>query len=180
MGLIPLFAHDFFYQHYNRALIIFVAAGLTDLVDGWIARRFNMKSRLGSMLDPLADKLLMTAALLLLAEKNHLPWHFTLLIVGRDSLILLGVAILFSMKIRLFFTPTLTSKWATFSQLTVLSMVLLQIGISHNQLAWQLWPLKIIESLLPWIMLASSLLTTITCFQYGLLGYRFYRYGDRL
>ena len=64
---IPFFAIALWYGHHGKACAIFAVAGFTDLLDGYIARTFDMKSDLGAILDPVADKLLMTTAFVLMA-----------------------------------------------------------------------------------------------------------------
>jgi len=177
---VPVFLFEFFHHRYNNAITIFVIAGVSDLLDGFIARQFNLKSRLGSMLDPLADKILMTSSLLALSGQNMLPWIYTQLVVGRDFLILLGVVILHQMKIRLYFTPTLTSKCATFSQLSVLTLTLVRLWLNYNEIFGKEVMQRIFDFIFLPLVLISGVLTLVTCFQYGLLGYRFYRYGERL
>ena len=89
---IPFFAIAVWYNHLWEALAIFVAAGITDLLDGWIARTFNQRSSLGAFLDPAADKLLMTTAFILMAlPKDHLkfpiPAWVAILSICRDVVI---------------------------------------------------------------------------------------------
>ena len=95
MALIPVFAITLFYGHSGWALLIFFVAGASDGVDGFVARRFNQESELGTILDPIADKLLMTTAFVILTLPNvfppirHLPVPFwvTASVIGRDVLI---------------------------------------------------------------------------------------------
>ena len=99
MALIPVFASLLFYGQSGWALLIFVIAGVSDGVDGFVARRFNQESALGTIIDPIADKLLMTTAFVILTLPNilpptrHLPVPFwvTAVVLGRDLLII-GVA----------------------------------------------------------------------------------------
>jgi cardiolipin synthase len=91
-ALIPLLAWLLVQGDYATALLLFVASGLSDLADGWIARRFDLRTRFGAIADPLADKLTMLTAAVLLAAQGWLPWWFTLLVVGRDLVIVAGAA----------------------------------------------------------------------------------------
>ena len=91
-ALIPLLAWLLVRGDHAAALLLFVASGLSDLADGWIARRFDMRTRFGAVADPLADKLTMLTAALLLAVQGWLPWWFALLVVGRDLVIVAGAA----------------------------------------------------------------------------------------
>ena len=73
MALIPVFASFLYYGYIGWALIFFLIAGISDGVDGFIARRFKQESELGTIIDPIADKLLMTVAFIMLTLPNVLP-----------------------------------------------------------------------------------------------------------
>jgi cardiolipin synthase len=89
-SLVPLLAWLLLERDYDSALALFIALGLSDLADGVIARRFDLRTRFGAVADPLADKLAMLTAVLLLAQHGWLPWWFALLVIGRDVLIVGG------------------------------------------------------------------------------------------
>jgi CDP-diacylglycerol--glycerol-3-phosphate 3-phosphatidyltransferase len=72
------------------AALVFAAAGVTDQVDGWLARRWRVESAFGKVADPLADRLMIDAAVVLLFLDDRLPWPALVLIVGRDALLLGG------------------------------------------------------------------------------------------
>lgn len=72
------------------AAILFGAAGVTDQIDGWLARRWRVESAFGKVADPLADRLLIDAAVVLLFLADRLPWPALVLIVGRDALLVGG------------------------------------------------------------------------------------------
>jgi cardiolipin synthase len=91
-ALIPLLAWLLVQGDYGTAVLLFVVSGLSDLADGWLARRFDLRTRFGAVADPLADKLTMLTVAVLLAVQGWLPWWFTLLVVGRDLLIVAGAA----------------------------------------------------------------------------------------
>lgn len=91
-ALIPLLAWLLLEDAYGVAFVLFIASGLSDFADGWIARRFGLRTRFGAIADPLADKLTMLTVTVLLALQGWLPWWFTLLVVGRDLLIVGGAA----------------------------------------------------------------------------------------
>ena len=104
--LVPVFAYFFIKEKYFLSLCILLIAGLSDLIDGFIARHFNMRSRLGSMLDPVADKFLMLVSFILLSTLQHISWKLTLLIIGRDLYVSFGALALMRKKISLYFKPT--------------------------------------------------------------------------
>ncbi|MER3428379.1 MAG: CDP-alcohol phosphatidyltransferase [Pyrinomonas sp.] len=102
MMLIPVFVSLLFYKLYAWALLVFIFAGLTDGLDGLLARRFNQRSSLGTVLDPIADKILLVTSFIVLSMPNifqqplprHLPIPFwtTALVISRDVFILVGAA----------------------------------------------------------------------------------------
>lgn len=75
---------------YAAALVLAAVAGISDGVDGWLARRFRWQSRLGSMLDPVADKLMLVGCMLVLAYLDEVPHWLVALVVARDAVIALG------------------------------------------------------------------------------------------
>lgn len=133
MALIPVFASLLFYSHYEWALVVFVFAGLSDGVDGFIARRFNQESTLGTVLDPIADKLLMTTAFIILslphilpASSKHFPVPFwvTASVIGRDILILAVALAIFIMTGFRGFKPSFWGKASTLVQVSAVSIIL--------------------------------------------------------
>ena len=133
MALIPVFASLLFYGYGGMALLVFLIAGLSDGVDGFIARRFKQESELGTILDPIADKLLMTSASILLTMPNvlqpspHLPIPFwvTAAVIGRDILIVTVAAAINVMTGFRGFKPSWLGKVSTFVQVLAVGLVLL-------------------------------------------------------
>ncbi|MBW1973996.1 MAG: CDP-alcohol phosphatidyltransferase family protein [Deltaproteobacteria bacterium] len=101
----------------SSALCVFFVAGVTDGLDGFIARTFNQKSRLGTYLDPLADKLLLDTTFILLAYLHIIPTWLTIIVVSRDAIIVLGVFLFFLNHIYFEVKPSLPSKLTTLSQI---------------------------------------------------------------
>jgi len=106
---------------YGAALAIFFLASLTDFADGYVARKFKQHSRLGRLLDPLADKLLTTAAFVVMAiprsDFGSIPIWLALAVVGRDLLIVLGALVVYRRTGFKDFKPTLLGKINTFVEL---------------------------------------------------------------
>jgi cardiolipin synthase len=88
LGFLPLFIILIFYRRYGWALAILILAGLTDGMDGLLARSLNQKTSLGAYLDPIADKLLLSSSFVVLAFNGQIRWWLTILVLGRDILIL--------------------------------------------------------------------------------------------
>ena len=118
MLLIPAFVILLVYGYRGWALITFLAAGLTDLFDGLIARRSGQKTTLGAWLDPMADKLLLVTMFVMLTlpdigSANRLPLWFTVLVISRDIAIVLTVAVVNLAVGRRTFRPSIYGKIAT-------------------------------------------------------------------
>ena len=118
MLLIPAFVILVVYGHLGWALVVFATAGITDGLDGLIARRSGQKTRLGAWLDPMADKLLLVTTFIVLTLPglglaNRLPIWLTVLIISRDVVIVLTVAIITLATGPRTFQPTIFGKTAT-------------------------------------------------------------------
>jgi len=94
LALVPVFLVLLISGADALALLVLAVSGLTDFLDGWIARRFNQVTRLGQLLDPAADRLYIFAALIGLAWRDLVPWWIVAVVVGRDIfLLVLGVVL---------------------------------------------------------------------------------------
>jgi cardiolipin synthase len=124
--LTPLFIIFLIQGRYHQALLIFVLAGLSDLADGVIARTWQQKSRLGAYLDPLADKLLMSASFVTLSISHLIPSWLTVMVISRDVILGLGSLILKLADYPLVIRPSLAGKWTTTLQLITVGLVLLE------------------------------------------------------
>src|SRR5580698_7655873 len=112
--------------HFLLSFILFVAAGLTDALDGLLARLLKQRSVLGHYLDPVADKLLLSTLFLVLLHKSLMPVTVTVLVFGRDVGILLVAAILYAAVGRREFDPSIYGKANTLAQIIAVAAVLLQ------------------------------------------------------
>lgn len=111
---------------YLVALIVFAVAGLSDGLDGFIAKRFHYQSRLGAILDPAADKILLVSAYVMLTVLDHLPFWLVIVVVFRDLLIVGGYVVYTSMYGPVQMHPSWISKINTFMQIALVVVVLLQ------------------------------------------------------
>ncbi len=116
------------HQAMGWAFIVFAAAGVSDGLDGWIARAWNQRSALGAMLDPVADKALLISIYIVLAIMGGLPDWLAILVVTRDVFILGGLAVLWFLGIRPPIAPLYISKVNTFTQIALAGFALLQAG----------------------------------------------------
>jgi cardiolipin synthase len=133
MALIPIFAILLYYQEFGWALASFLIAGLSDGLDGFIARKFSQQSSLGLILDPAADKLLMTTAFIALTIPNmvpavrHLPIPFwvTALVIGRDVVIVVVAGAIHIVTGFRGFRPSWLGKISTAVQVAAIGLVLI-------------------------------------------------------
>jgi cardiolipin synthase len=127
--LAPVFLVLYIRGEMVSALAVFAAAAATDILDGLMARALQQKSRLGAFLDPIADKLLAMCALFALAARGRLPLWLPILEVSRDSMQLVGAAILRSTRRHISMAPTRIGKYATFTMaVTVLIVLVADFG----------------------------------------------------
>jgi cardiolipin synthase len=124
--LTPVFVVLFMQERLYSALLTFGAAGLTDALDGTIARILHQRSRLGAMLDPLADKILLVTSFICLAIKDWIPGWLAVVVVSRDVIIVGGLAVLsFSgVDVKERIKPILISKINTMAQMLLILAVL--------------------------------------------------------
>jgi len=147
--LTPLFIIFLIQGNYRKALLLFILAGVSDLADGLIARTWHQKSRLGSYLDPLADKVLMAASFVTLSIYRQIPSWLTVVVLSRDLALALGVVIFRLADIPLVVRPSLAGKWTTTFQLVTVGFVLLSklVSIPPLVLVSFFWATGILTSL---------------------------------
>lgn len=137
---------------YHLALLVFAIAGLSDGLDGLIARLLNQRTKLGAYLDPAADKLLLTSAFISLAVLNVIPGWLTVVVIARDVIILLGLAIFTLTEKSYEINPTLVSKCTTTIQLIMILLSLfdpfhIKVAFLHPILVWSTAIITILSGL---------------------------------
>jgi cardiolipin synthase len=122
--------------HWRGAFVVFLIAGVSDAVDGFIAQRFNLRSVLGSYLDPLADKALLVSIYVMLALTSVIPLAIAVLVVARDAMIV-GAVILARLEDRRFVVrPLFISKLNTAMQIVVAALILAAKAFGWNAGGW--------------------------------------------
>ena len=138
--LIPVFVSLLVYRRPGLALVVFAAAALTDLLDGWVARRWKDESTLGAFLDPMADKLLLTASFITLTYLKALPFWIAAVVISRDVILVVGALLIYMLGGRIRPRPTWAGKAATFFQvLAVLTGLLaryFQLHLAPRSVLW--------------------------------------------
>lgn len=151
--LVVPFLVFFYHTHYQYAFYTFLIAGFTDGLDGWLARAFHWQSDFGSAIDPIADKLLITASFIALALTQQLPWWLVALVFLRDLTISIGVIAWYSMiQLDLDFKPTYLSKINTVLQLGLITFCLFSQAFAYE------WPLLLS------LFVILTTLTTLTSY----------------
>jgi len=107
-----------------KALIAFIVAALSDVLDGFLARILHQQTALGAYLDPIADKALLASSFVTLSVLHVIPGWLTVIVISRDVIILLGISVLSIMSISVKIRPTFVSKITTALQLATVLMVL--------------------------------------------------------
>jgi cardiolipin synthase (CMP-forming) len=158
---IPVFVICLLYDRLMIALLIFVGAGITDGLDGWIARFYRQRTTIGAYLDPIADKLLLTTAFIVLAILRSIPGWLTVIVIARDVIIALGVLILFLTSHRVEIKPVMIGKTSTFFQIVTIAWALLA--------SYSLF----FKSFLPYVIWMTAGLTCMSGLQYIYIGTKY-------
>jgi len=151
------------------AFAVFIIMAVSDAFDGWLARKTNQVTRLGAFLDPVADKLLITCACLLLASDRAmvdgfvLPTTVVVLIIGKDLFLLIGFVIVYLITSKVRIVPAPAGKTATALQLSMVAAILLAPEISRFLTGW-IWVLRILW----WSAAAMAVLAMVVYFRAGL------------
>ncbi len=161
MIFVPCFVLLVIYGHPRTAAFIFFLAGLTDGLDGWLARVFQQKTNLGQFLDPMADKLLLTAAFVTLTVPSvpvavHIPAWLTVLTISRDVVIALSALIIHLQTGHTKFPPTILGKCTTAAQLLLVADCML---VNFSTFPW--------EPLFRPIIFATLIFTLLSGFHYA-------------
>jgi len=132
MAFLPFVVIKIVEGHYRGALILFLFAGLSDGIDGLIARKLHQQTLLGQYLDPIADKMLLSTVFLVLSIVHQIPWKYTIVVFSRDICILLVSGVLFTIAGLRDFRPSIFGKANTLAQVAaVIFVMLLQVDHAH-------------------------------------------------
>lgn len=147
--LIPIFIYSFklsmLSNSYKIPIFIFILAGISDVIDGYIARRYNMQTKLGAVLDPLADKLMLITAISCFTYSKHIPLWMLIIIFVKESLMIIGGTITY--KEGIVTKANIFGKLATFLfHLSIFAFLI------NDNLAIALLTISIISSLFAFIV----------------------------
>ena len=126
---VPVAVYLILHGFMTAAFWLFVAAGVSDAVDGYLAKRLGLTSVLGSYLDPIADKVLLVGVYITLGQAGHLPSWLVIMVVFRDLIIVGGVVLLHISNDGVRMRPLLISKINTAAQIALIALVLAELGV---------------------------------------------------
>jgi cardiolipin synthase (CMP-forming) len=136
LALVPVIIAMITAQRWKEACVVFIIAGLSDALDGWIAKTFDMRTELGAYLDPLADKALIVSIYVALAIALAVPATLTILVVSRDLMIIAAFMISWFMDKPMEVRPLLVSKINTLVQISFAATVLAVKAFGLTTGAW--------------------------------------------
>ena len=163
----PIFVIMLMDRRFGAAIILFGLAAITDGLDGLIARVMKQKTTLGALLDPIADKLLLSSAYIVLGAIQVLPRWLAVIVISRDVLIMLGVAILFIFRAPIKVKPSYISKATTFVQIVTIFYAL------SNEF---LYSPHLFKHLLVW---GTGIITILSGLHYIYIGMSLFNEDDR-
>jgi len=137
-------------QQFNMALLLFAIAGISDALDGFLAKRYSWASRLGSVLDPIADKILLVFTFVTLAVMNLVPFWLLFLVIARDVLIVFGAVAYYLFVGRYSMAPRIISKINTVVQISLLLIII-------STQALLIWPDYVVQGLIYLTVLTTTL-----------------------
>jgi cardiolipin synthase len=158
---IPVFVICLLYGRFLTALLVFIGAGITDGLDGWIARVYHQRTPTGAYLDPIADKLMMITAFIVLAVLHLIPQWLTVIVITRDVIIVLGILLLFLTARPVEIKPLFIGKATTVFQIVTIAWALVTpySSFMHDALRYIIW--------------GTTVLTCITGLQYIYIGTKY-------
>jgi cardiolipin synthase (CMP-forming) len=139
--LVPVIVILLIQGSFFKAFIVFIVASISDALDGFLARVLHQQTVLGAYLDPIADKALLASSFVTLSVLHIIPGWLTVIVISRDFIILLGIAVLSTMSIAVQIRPLFVSRITTALQLITVLMALSTRSLSDGFDAW--WPMSI-------------------------------------
>lgn len=178
IALVPIFALMLLQNRAFGALLIIFLAGLSDVLDGFAARRWHQRTKVGTLIDPLADKILLTTAFVLLSFRSLgfiyvIPLWLVAVVIARDFLIVAGGVVIFLIRGRREFPPTVFGKMSTVLQVVTVFWVILSNYVRVSALARSSFLAAITSpSVLDAFYFATLVLTAISGAHYVYKGIR--------
>ena len=154
LGFVPFVVNSIMDGRYGVALALFILAGISDGLDGVLARSLGQRTKLGEYLDPIADKLLISTLFLVLSAMHRIPWRVTVVVFGRDIIILIVCTLVYATTSLRDFRPTLLGKANTVAQILTLGATLLVevvpwfwVAVAKTLGIWTVFSLTVVSAL---------------------------------
>lgn len=151
-------------NRFNLALCLFIAQGLSDLLDGFLARVMKAKTYLGAILDPMADKVMLASSYIVLTLKGFIPLWVTLMVTIRDLFIAGGFLVLYSLSYKLKPSPSIISKLTTLFQIITIIYILWSDKREHKE----------------WLFYITVFLTILSGIHYFVRGIKTIRHTENI
>jgi cardiolipin synthase (CMP-forming) len=148
LGFLPFFLILISYEQYRWAVLILVLSGVSDAIDGVLARKLNQRSAIGAYLDPIADKLMLSSSFVILAMEKRIPWWMTIIVLSRDILTLIVAAVIILISGYRPFPPSILGKLTTVSQIALVFLVLVTAAYPNLSISTLNQPLMYVVSAL--------------------------------
>ncbi len=161
--LVPVIVIFLIDGDYPGAMIVFIVAGITDGLDGFLARVLRQKTMLGAYLDPLADKALLVSSFITLSILGIIPGWLAVIVISRDMVILLGISLLFIMSVSFDVKPAFISKVTTLFQILTVLLALMSKS----------FPLFMNYGVVEVLFWMTAIVTVISGFHYLFRGIKF-------
>lgn len=167
--LIPFFITAVAYSRLDIALVFFVIGIISDAADGFIARALNQQTQLGTILDPIADKLLLTSAYICLSvagnipENLKMPPYVPIIVISRDAIIVIGSIVVYVVRGAIKIEPSILGKVTTFLQMMTIVCILAKF--SYSYIVWSVTIFLTIASGLDYVTKGSKLLSENNIFK---------------
>ena len=126
IGLVYPILNNIYLNNFELSIVFFVLAAITDAIDGFLARKMNWQTDLGTILDPIADKLLLSGTIFILWLNQYIPFYIFIIFIGRDIAILLGAAIQMTLNELNTPMPNLLGKLTTSLQIIYIAVIFLK------------------------------------------------------
>ena len=158
--LLPFFAATLYYEQYQYALLVFIAASITDLLDGFIARVKKQITYFGTILDPVADKFFLLTSFIMMSKTGLIPMWLTIIVISRDLIVISGCFIIYLVTKNLDIEPSIVGKTASAGQFLLIGLILLSLNFNSDM------------TFLKYLFIAVAVLTALSGLHYVYRGLR--------
>ena len=163
--LLPFFVASLIYREYSYALVLFIIAAVTDLLDGLVARITKQMTDFGKILDPVADKFFLLTSFILMSVYELMPKWLTIIVISKDLIVVTGSVILYVVTNKLKVEPSIWGKSASALQFILIGLILLLLNIGDK--------VNFPPIILPIIFVVVAVITSVSGIHYVIKGLKF-------